>query len=240
MSLMLNKLRRIKTLVGIKKDVKSLHNIILKHKRKKAIKDYFHNHLILKLHLGSNKTIMNSWLCSDLVPQNNQSIFLDVTEKFPFRDNSFDYIFSEHLIEHLTQEEGLFMLQESYRVLKVNGRIRIATPDMETIIRLYSERRENFGEEYIKWSTDHFTTYHSGYDPVVVVNTLFHEWKHQFLYDFNFLKNKLSECGFKDIERLEVSLSNDANLLNIEKHHENVGSFEMVKFETLVVEAVKK
>ncbi len=237
---MLQILKKTYTLRGLKKDLRILKILFLKKKRRKIIKTYLAKHPVTKLHLGSNRTLLKGWLCSDIVPQNNQSIFLDVTQKFPFKDNSFDYIYSEHLIEHLKQEEGIFMLHESYRVLKKDGRIRIATPDMDVIIRLYTERNRNFGGDYIRWSIDNFSGQPSEYDPVVVVNNLFHYWGHSFLYDFNYLKKVLVKCGFSDIERFTVSQSKDIHLQNIERHHENVGSLEMVKFETLVIEAVKK
>ena len=60
----------------------------------------------------------------------NTYIYLDVCRRFPFAAETFHYIFSEHLIEHLTLEEGEAFLRECFRCLKVGGRIRIATPDL--------------------------------------------------------------------------------------------------------------
>lgn len=232
-------IRKVNTLRGFKKDLRNLYKFLLKIKRKWFIKSYLATHSITKLHLGSNKTLLNGWLCSDLMPQNNQSIFIDVTQKFPFDDNTFDYVYSEHLLEHLSQEEGLLMLMECFRVLKKNGRLRLATPDLDVVLRLYTERNKNFGVEYIKWSIDNFSINSIDYNPVMVLNTLFHNWGHKFLYDFDFLKDTLEKCGFDYVERFSVSQSKDTNFQNIERHHENIGNFEMTEFETLVVEADK-
>jgi predicted SAM-dependent methyltransferase len=49
----------------------------------------------------------------------------------------FDYVFSEHMIEHVSYAEGLLMLRECLRVLKPGGRIRIATPSLEVLLDLY-------------------------------------------------------------------------------------------------------
>ena len=232
-------LKQINLLKGLKKDLGNLKKCFLLAKRERITTRYFKTHSVFKLHLGSNKTVLDGWLCSDLVPKSKQSIFLDVTCKFPFPDQVFDYVYAEHLIEHLDLEQGFFMLQECFRVLKKNGRMRIATPDLDVIVRLYTGRKKNFGDEYIKWSINNFSDKKLSYDPVIVINTLFHHWGHRFLYDYNFIKKCLEKCGFASIERFSYGQSNDIHLQNIEKHHENVGSLEMVKFEALIVEAVK-
>jgi len=236
----LKMVRKSKTLVGLKKDLSSMIRLYHILNRKKLIKRYFKKEITKKLHLGSHITLLDGWLCSDILPQNKKSIYLDVAKKFPFEDETFDYIYSEHLIEHLSQADGLFMLKECLRVLKKKSKIRIATPDLEVIVNLYSKRNEKYGVDYIKWSMDNFVENHCGYSPVVVMNTLFHNWFHQFLYDFGFLKETMNKVGFTDIVRLSVGKSNDSVLKGIERHHINVGSYEMIDFETLVVEAVKK
>jgi ubiquinone/menaquinone biosynthesis C-methylase UbiE len=57
------------------------------------------------------------------------AIIVDVTRRSPFVDNTFDFIYSEHMIEHIPYVGGRAMLEESYRVLKPGGTLRIATPD---------------------------------------------------------------------------------------------------------------
>ena len=237
---MLKSIKRINTLRGLKKDIRNLYKEFLRLKRKKLINEYINTHAITKLHLGSNKTLLDGWLCSDIWPLNNKSIFLDVTKKFPFNDETFDYIFSEHLIEHLTQEDALNMLNECFRIMKKGARIRIGTPDLEVILKLYHEKNHDFGKEYIKWSMNNFSNNIIGYSSVVVMNIIFHNWGHQFLYDLEFLNETLHKCGFENVEKQLISNSNDINLQNIERHHENVGNFEMIEFETLVIEALKK
>lgn len=52
----------------------------------------------------------------------------DANEKFPFRDNSFDVIITNQLVEHLLNPDNLF--EEIYRTLKPNGYCVIATPNL--------------------------------------------------------------------------------------------------------------
>ncbi|GAI02629.1 unnamed protein product, partial [marine sediment metagenome] len=61
----------------------------------------------------------------------------DVTQRLPYDDNNVDLIFSSHLLEHLSREDGAKFLKECARVLKPNGVIRISTPDAEKLSSEY-------------------------------------------------------------------------------------------------------
>jgi len=232
-------LRKFNTLKGLKKDIKLLNRYIWRISRKNIIKQYLSNNKIKKLHLGSNISLLDGWLCSDLVPATKKSIFLDVTQRFPFEDNTFDYIYSEHLIEHLSWQDGLEMLSESLRVLKNGGKIRIATPDLKIFIDLYSRKNDKIAEDYIHWITDSFVSDVDIYSPIFVINNIFRKWYHQFIYDDELLSSALNHVGFINIQKYECNMSDDVNLHNVEQHGTNVGNDEMVNYETLILEASK-
>jgi SAM-dependent methyltransferase len=63
--------------------------------------------------------------------------YLDVTKRFSYADNTFDYVFSEHVLEHLYPDEAVFCLSEVYRVLKPSGLVRTALPDLDQIVATY-------------------------------------------------------------------------------------------------------
>jgi len=52
----------------------------------------------------------------------------DLNKKFPFKGSSVDVIVANHVIEHLTQTDRF--ISEIYRVLKKNGYVIIATPNL--------------------------------------------------------------------------------------------------------------
>jgi len=83
--------------------------------------------------------IPNSWgiLPNDAWPKN--TVWMNLTEKFKFQDNSVDFIFSSHTFEHLTYEEASFVFKECYRVLKPKGVIRIIVPDFRVLVNQYLE-----------------------------------------------------------------------------------------------------
>jgi predicted SAM-dependent methyltransferase len=232
-------IRNLNVILGLKKDLKLFFILCKNIDRSQKIVTYFRRNKISKLHIGSDVSALSGWLPSDISPQTKESIYLDATKKFPFADGVFDYVYSEHMIEHIPRESGEFMLNECFRVLKQGGSIRIATPDLAKIIDLYTKRAEGFGLDYIKWITDNFIEPQTNYNPLIVLNTMFRNWYHCFLYDEEFLTQSLMNAGFSGVKRYTINMSDDANLRGIETHHLNVGNFEMVEFETLILEAKK-
>jgi predicted SAM-dependent methyltransferase len=228
------------TLRGIKGDVKCIGNWLKKVNRGAVIKRYFEINSTIKLHLGSNVSNVEGWLCSDIAPGFNGAIYLDASKRFPFEDSSVDYIYSEHMIEHLSLEESGVMLNECFRVLKDGGKIRLATPNLSKIIDLYQDDNDNSaqGKEYVAWISTMFLG-NPKFNRIEVINQMFHGWKHKFLFDEDYLKEALTNKGFKNIKTCEYGLSDDLQLSNLETHHLNVGNLEMVKFETLILEAEK-
>lgn len=64
--------------------------------------------------------------------------YLDVRKRFPFPDNTFAAIFSAHMLEHIHPFQVPHMFQECLRVLKPNGVLRIAVPDLDCFVQQYS------------------------------------------------------------------------------------------------------
>lgn len=58
-------------------------------------------------------------------------------EPLPYKEGSFDVVFSKSLIEHLTNPENL--INEAYRVLKPGGRLITMTPDWESVHKIFYE-----------------------------------------------------------------------------------------------------
>jgi predicted SAM-dependent methyltransferase len=222
----------------------------LKASRKRQIAEYFASHPVRKLQLAAGANSLPGWLNSEaFVPSSfthslsvaDGYIYLDVCAHFPFDDNSVDYVFHEHVIEHLSYQQGQFMLKECLRILKPGGRLRSATPDLETFVKLYgkspSAEQKLFMTEYVRfnsgiWSSDlkHVTDNHA----VFVINHNVRAWGHQFIYDFATMSAILKGVGFSDITRREPQKSPDIHLANLEFRKEIVGNFD-----ALIVEARK-
>jgi predicted SAM-dependent methyltransferase len=236
-------LSQSETIVGLVHDCKKIVRIPRKRTeptptsgRDNRINEYLASNEIKKLHLGAGPSSLVGWLSSDISPESPGAIYLDATEPFPFADHTFDYVYSEHMIEHISWGSGLFMLRECRRVLKPNGRIRIATPDLKVLLGLYDGSDGDIGEKYIQWITDRFLKGVNTYKASFVINNAFHRWGHQFLYDRDLLTLAMREAGFADIEEYAYGESADPNLRDIESHGKIAADDEMVEFETMIFE----
>ena len=80
------------------------------------IRKYMTGNQVRKLQIGSGSNLLPGWLNTTLYPFAPGTVYLNACTLFPVPDDSFDYVFSEHLIEHLEFEEAAQMLRESHRV----------------------------------------------------------------------------------------------------------------------------
>ena len=197
------------------------------------------------LHLGCGTNVMKGWLNTDLKAHGHVK-YLDASHPFPIRSNNLDYIFSEHLFEHLSYEEGKFMLRECYRVLKPGGVLRLTMPTLDFLIRLYREPDRSLHQRYARWSllqfapqmyTD-FINDGQGLPMALVVNNFMHFWGHQMIYDFPSLRTMLGNTGFADIKECSSGISEHHYLRGIE-HHGDVIPRWANELESMTVEATK-
>lgn len=201
------------------------------------IESYLTEHQTRNLHIGCGSNHLEGWLNSDYFPRSEKILHLDATERFPFEDNLFDYIFSEHMIEHVSFTEGLFMLGECQRILKDKGRIRISTPDLQFLINLYQSNKSDIQNEYIRWSTDKFIKYAPYYDDTFVINNFVREWGHLFIYDEKTLRFSMERAGFKKIISYPLHESDDETFRYLEYDKRMPEGFSA--FESFVLEGTK-
>ena len=205
--------------------------------RDTRIAAYLRDHDVRKLQLGTGSNPLDGWLNTDVADfrRRNEVVYLDARRAFPLPDGSFDVVFSEHVIEHLTYSEGRRCLAECRRVLRPGGRIRIATPSLDRLLRLYREDLSDLERRYLRWSVDTFVRDADAYLPGFVVNNMFWNFAHRFVYDERTLRHALEAVGFVDVEPWPVGESGDPRLVGLERHMRSVAEFNA--FETMVLEA---
>jgi predicted SAM-dependent methyltransferase len=196
---------------------------------------YLRTHEVRKLHLGGGG--MRDWLNSDLFPNHWKLVRLDATRPFPLPDASFSLVFSEHMIEHVPVAGARRMLAECHRVLRPGGRIRLATPDLARVVRIHAAA-DAATKDYLRWAVAHNRLPADLPADAVVINSLFHDHGHQFLYDEPTLAGLLCASGFGEVRRYAPGESDQPELSGLEMHHHVIGPAAN-NFETLVLEARK-
>src|SRR6266849_4191793 len=95
--------------------------------------------MIKCLNLGCGQRFHPDWVNLDLYPPNPSVQKWNLQEDLPFPDESFDVVYHSHVLEHFSKADGLQLLHRCRRVLKSNGTLRVAVPDLERIAQLYLE-----------------------------------------------------------------------------------------------------
>lgn len=174
----------------------------------------------LKLNIGSgvNHRVGMDWIHVDLL--HGADVRVDVRKGLPYADGSVDLIFSEHFIEHLSADEAKAYFRECHRALKRGGVVRTATIDLQYILVRYAA---DWSDQ--TWLRDyHFATAGE------MINAVFHEWEHKFIYDEETLRRFLEHGGFETIERCDLGRSRRSELCGLEIRPES----------RLILEATKR
>jgi predicted SAM-dependent methyltransferase len=201
--------------------------------------NYFNMLGLKKLHIGCGPTnLLNGWLNTDLIPHNDQILKLDVLNgPFPFENETFDYIFSEHMLEHIDYASGLIMLKECFRTIKKNGRIRISVPNMKSLIKVYQNPDVPLHKDWLNYQYKYYVQWAPFPDPIFVINNYVRAWGHSFIYDIPSLSASLLSAGFKSVTEHDICKSSDENLENLENPGRLPPGF--LQLETLTLEAIK-
>ena len=90
-----------------------------------------------KLNFGCGDRFAKGWINIDFHSDHPDVRRVNLFRRLPFEDNSFDVVYSSHVLEHFTLESADGLLRECHRVLKMGGLVRIVVPDLENVCREY-------------------------------------------------------------------------------------------------------
>jgi predicted O-linked N-acetylglucosamine transferase (SPINDLY family)/predicted SAM-dependent methyltransferase/GT2 family glycosyltransferase len=144
-----------------------------------------------KLHIGCGHNIFPGWVNIDIEANSpGVDLICDIRNELPFNDGSCSLIYNEHVLEHLTVEEGVFFLKECRRVLQPGGVLRIAMPDLERCVEKYNS--EDWRDQnWLRWPEYQFIQTRAE-----MMNISFRWWEHKWLYDLEELTRRLTEAGY--------------------------------------------
>lgn len=151
-----------------------------------------------KLHFGCGKRAIPGWTNVDVV---GSPFDIDLAARLPWKDNVFDVIVAQQVIEHLSLEHELTpLMNEIVRVARPGCEIWLSTPDLEKVCRGYLEdggrslRLDRITREEPIWS--------EGMPDSHFINLLFHQGnEHKNLFDLKLLTWVLESHGFGDVRR---------------------------------------
>jgi len=162
----------------------------------------------LKLNVGCGRVKLEGWVNIDI--DYGADLIIDIRKGLPFYDDSVDFIYTEHVLEHFNFKVGGKILKEFYRCLKKGGYVRIAMPDLDYVLFKYNSQdwRE---QDWLTWPEYKFIKTKGQ-----MINVSFRYWGHKYLYNEEDLKNQLIEAGFQKIIRCKIQESGHTELCNLE------------------------
>jgi predicted SAM-dependent methyltransferase len=171
----------------------------------------------MRLHLGSGNEHKDGWVNIDLAGYPVEAAW-NLAERLPLPDGSAEAVFHEHLLEHLTLEDGLAFCIESHRLLRSGGVLRIGVPDAGAAARSYVD--EDAFLERVRPGRP---------TAMLALQEIFYYPGHRTMYDFETLALVLRAAGFGNPEQRAFG----------ETALEPMPDSEHRRDETLYVEAVR-
>ena len=179
-----------------------------------------------KVQLGCGEHRFHGWVNIDINLGVNPDVRLDLRAGFPAPAESVAFIFSEHVFEHLTLDEGRRVFVDCCAALEQGGVMRIAMPDLRYIVERYMAGRYE-GEGGPEAQQD--AAYRRIDSPALLLNFALRSWGHLYLYYFDELDLRLRQAGFAAVDPQEIGKSSHPELVGLEQRGES----------RLIVEATK-
>ena len=131
----------------------------------------------------------------------DKSLFtqLDIGNPLPFDDGCLDWVYAEHLIEHVPLPVAIHWLGEVRRILAPGGLLRITTPDLAKYVEGYRAAQEGGGGFYAKHRRRLRMMRVGPAMPerkAFMFNQIFYLYGHRWIYDLDELRYAVSEAGF--------------------------------------------
>lgn len=231
-------------------EVSPLGSAVLAPANRRKLDAYLKAHRVRRLHLGCGGRILPGWLNSDacvslrkLFDEHSPLVQIDCTRQLRIADDSFDYVYSEHMHEHLDYQSGSALLSELFRVLRPGGKVRIAVPDLDFYVQMfgsersYSEYASAFREQI--WQTQGLSG--APLDKATFLNFLFRGSDHRYIYSREALSGQLTHAGFVNAQTCEPGQSDTPELRGLETDltGRDRASLDMHLSYTIAVEAQK-
>lgn len=180
-----------------------------------------------KLHLGCGNHIFPGWLNIDI---NNGDIRLDILKGLPFKNNSVDFIYHAHFIEHFDVEQNLRIFNECYRVLNENGCLRILFPDLVKHCQIYLNGDLETLYKYKDGGTISFEPEKFKYSLLTEwLNKGFYDFGHKFIYDFKTIEAIAKTARFTEVYLVEHGQSRFKDLVGIDYYPDTNKLFSIVE-----------
>jgi len=168
-----------------------------------------------KVHLGCGPVHLDGWVNVDIDRGVKPDVRADLRTGFPAPPSSVAFMFSKHVLEHLTLEDGCRLFADSRHALMPGGVLRIAMPDLRYVVDRYLGNWRNHA-----WLQE--PAYQTIDIPARMLNFALRSWEHLYVYDLAELTLRLNEAGFTAVEPQEPGQSLHPELRGLERRPDSL------------------
>lgn len=147
----------------------------------------------VKINLGSGHWKLQGWINVDIDPASRPDVLVDLAQPLPFGDGVASCMHTEDFVDQLTLPQARDFLAECHRVLEPGGVLRVLTPDLSKLARLYVEDPERLcgmWKDFVGLDLELGTAGE-------VLNLGMRYAGHTFLYDGESFASLAAQCGFR-------------------------------------------
>lgn len=192
------------SILQLNKDLDSVVSFV--NNRDESLKKINNFNHVSKLQVGGGPRLLEGYLNMDIFEP--ADIVWDVRTGIPFEDNRFDEIFCEHFFEHMDfPKSANFFLNESFRVLKKGGVLKIVVPDCGMPIEKYVEKDKKYFKKIVDLCYGKRLSTMNINSEIDVINYLFRDQfdnpnytVHWWGYDKKNLSKMLKNAGFSFVK----------------------------------------
>lgn len=201
-----------------------------------TVDKYLKNNEVARLNLGSGPYRYPGWLTADAF-KSEADIYVNARSGMPFDDNTFDVIYSEHMLEHIEVDYIPRLLEEIHRVLKPGGLFRVTVPDLEIHANNYVSKNDAFFKPIIDKYQARLDKQREKYwlirsnGGAFMSRAVRRFYRHRWMYDFETLSGCLQEVGFKETIKQSCGKSVVKEAGEMDRPDR--------EFETLYIDAIK-
>jgi predicted SAM-dependent methyltransferase len=111
------------------------------------------------VNIGCGSTWHPAWVNLDVRPMHQEIRRWDARKGLPFGSSEVDACYSSHFLEHLSRSQAQMLVQDTRRILRPGGIVRLAVPDLEALVREYllvlgqADKGEEEGARRYEWIT---------------------------------------------------------------------------------------
>jgi len=150
----------------------------------------------IKLHLGCGSIRLTGFINVDIRDLPGVDKVEDVISLPSFIEKSVDLIYACHVLEPLSRHDRLSGMNRWFEVLRSGGILRLAVPDFEKIVHLYTNKGVGVDQliGFLYGGQDYEFNFH------------------YYCWDFKSLKSDLENVGFSNVRKYEWRETDHANI----------------------------